>query len=265
MKNDEANEKYYDRVSQTYDEKQTISLKDYSVFLRQLKRIIKPDKIKQGSTVLDCGCGTGRGALKFAKMGCRVTASDISSKMVQKTVENAKNLEFEVEGVTADCISLPFKDNSFDFVTLSAALHHIEEVDKALKEFYRVLKPGGALLLIAEHKKSIIRPEWTQKRKYALSSKYDREVLKIEPLPVDLHIFKISELSKTLSNIGFSKIRTKSFFILSSLYRDLFLYSIHNKKIKNGLVNIFNWIDEWLLFWVPSVFRAMFSLSAWKK
>jgi len=144
-------------------------------------------------------------------------------------------------------------------------LHHIEVVEDALKEFYRVLKPGGALLLICEPKKTIIRPKWMQNYKDKLSAEYDAEVLKVESLAVDLHIFKIKNLSSNLTDIGFNRIKTKSFFTLSSIYRDLFLYKIKSKKLNAAFVNTFSWIDEWLLFWIPSAFRAMFSLAAWKE
>jgi len=90
------NKIYYDSVSKAYDKKQIISMKDYNIFLRQLRRVIKLDKIKAGSTVLDCGCGTGRGALKFAKMGCKVTATDISPEMVKICAKNAKDMVFEI-------------------------------------------------------------------------------------------------------------------------------------------------------------------------
>jgi len=56
---------------------------------------------------------------------------------------------FEWEGcdLVCDTLNLPFEDNSFDTVTLIACLNHIPEREKALKEAYRVLKPGGKILV----------------------------------------------------------------------------------------------------------------------
>jgi ubiquinone/menaquinone biosynthesis C-methylase UbiE len=51
---------------------------------------------------------------------------------------------------------LPFQDSSFDIVTAMGVLHHTPNIDKAIEEIYRVLKPGGKIVLMLYHKNSIL-------------------------------------------------------------------------------------------------------------
>jgi SAM-dependent methyltransferase len=99
--------------------------------------------------VLEVGCGTGHfwSALPVgAGRNLCLTISDLSSLMVEETVERARiNVEL-VTGVEADVQSLPFGNKSFDFVIANQMLYHSPEPIRALAEIRRVLRPDGTLL-----------------------------------------------------------------------------------------------------------------------
>lgn len=92
--------------------------------------------------VLEIGCGAGEASIYFAKKGANVTASDISSQMldVVKTLAQKENVCVK----TAKCTSTEIcaEDNSFDIVYAANILHHVE-LESTLIEVMRVLKPGG--------------------------------------------------------------------------------------------------------------------------
>lgn len=124
--------------------------------LGQIKRLrtmtIDQAKLKPGEAVLDVGCGTGGVTIPA---GQRVGAAgkafgiDPSPEMIsiarQKAHRKGLDIDFRVGVIEA----LPFPDASFDVVTSSLMMHHLPEHlrVKGLAEIYRVLKPGGRLLI----------------------------------------------------------------------------------------------------------------------
>ena len=77
------------------------------------------------------------------EIGAGVSVTDISPGMVEVAVRNGARCGFEVEGKVADAETLPFGDESFDLVVGHAVLHHIPDVEQALREALRVLRPGS--------------------------------------------------------------------------------------------------------------------------
>lgn len=103
-----------------------------------------------GARVLDIGCGPGwlwsQGKAAFPG-GLSLTLADLSPGMVGEAVEAARGAGHyaEVEGVVADAATLPFADGSFDAVLACHMLYHLPDAATALREFRRVLRPGGTL------------------------------------------------------------------------------------------------------------------------
>ena len=91
--------------------------------------------------VLEAGCGTGELAERVLReLGAEVVAVDISSRMVALTA--ARGIDARV----ADVQALPFEDAEFDVAVANWVLHHAADVDVALGELARVLRPGGRLV-----------------------------------------------------------------------------------------------------------------------
>lgn len=93
--------------------------------------------------VLEIGCGTGLFTQELAQTGHTIVAIDISEALIRKAKERvtAVNVSF----VPVNAYDTTFPSSSFDFIVGSSSLHHLE-VDKALNEFFRILKPGGRIL-----------------------------------------------------------------------------------------------------------------------
>jgi demethylmenaquinone methyltransferase/2-methoxy-6-polyprenyl-1,4-benzoquinol methylase/phosphoethanolamine N-methyltransferase len=110
-------------------------------------------QIKPGDVVLDVGCGTGELTLQArarAGTGGQVYGIDPVPAMIevsrQKVAQTERNIHFQV-GVIEE---LPFPDNHFDVVLSSLMMHHLpdELKQRGLVEIYRVLKPGGTLMIV---------------------------------------------------------------------------------------------------------------------
>lgn len=115
--------------------------------------IIRAAGAMPGMRVLDIACGSGEPSITMSKVvGPRgkVVATDLTEEMLAIVEENAKlqgitNIEFK----QADVMSLPFPDKSFDAVTCRYGVMYFPDVQKAMKEIYRVLKPASLVALVA--------------------------------------------------------------------------------------------------------------------
>jgi len=113
------------------------------IFRHDLYSRIGLQKIFAGKDVLDLGCGYGPDTINFSEFSKNVTGYDIEFNDLWKE-NKRKNIKF-VQGSSS---SLPFKDNSFDCVYLKDVLHHVEDINKSLKELKRVTKKGGSIIII---------------------------------------------------------------------------------------------------------------------
>jgi len=95
-----------------------------------------------GKRICDIGCGTGLLTWELAKRGARVSAIDISMEAVRITRERIKGFIGQVDVRQMDVCNLLYDDESFDIVTGTFILHHVD-IAKAASEISRVLKPGG--------------------------------------------------------------------------------------------------------------------------
>ena len=118
--------------------------------------------VRRGQKVLDLGGGTGDLTAKFSRIvgdSGQVILADINNSMLK--VGRSKLRDLGVVGnvgyVQANAEELPFPDDFFDCITISFCLRNVTDKDKALRSMYRVLKPGGRLLVL-EFSKPILEP-----------------------------------------------------------------------------------------------------------
>ena len=108
------------------------------------KNNISIDEIK-GKNVLDMGCGSGRFTIGFAQLGAKeVTGVDLGVTGIEIGRKATEELGLEnIKFIKNYILSLPFEDESFDFVFSKGVLHHTGDLEKGLNEFHRVMKKGG--------------------------------------------------------------------------------------------------------------------------
>ncbi len=148
--------------------------------------------------MLDMGCGGGRHAFELYRRGARVTAFDMDAEEL-KTVQSmfgAMELEGEVpegssaETVVGDALDLPFEDDTFDKIIAAEVMEHIPNDMQAMKELFRVLKPGGQV--------AVTVPSWLPERICWLLS----EAYHTAP-GGHVRIYTRAELEAKLKAIGF--------------------------------------------------------------
>lgn len=97
--------------------------------------------------VLDAGCGTGNFSLKLARMGYEVTGIDISPDMLDIARSKAIRSGYSIRFLKMDLTGLDFPDHSFDKVLSMAAWEFVPDPQRGFAELWRVLKPGGSLII----------------------------------------------------------------------------------------------------------------------
>ena len=108
----------------------------------------------RGRDVLEAGCGIGTDAAQFARAGATYTGIDFS-----RTALDLARRRFEIDDLAGTFLQesvtdLPFSDGSFDLVYSNGVIHHIPGTEQAVREFRRVLRPGGTALVMVYHRDS---------------------------------------------------------------------------------------------------------------
>ena len=117
---------------------------------------------RPGQRILDLGGGTGDLTAKFSRIvgdEGHVVLADINNSMLNVGRDKLRDhgIVGNVHYVQANAEELPFPDNYFDCITISFCLRNVTDKDKAIRSMFRVLKPGGRLLIL-EFSKPIIEP-----------------------------------------------------------------------------------------------------------
>jgi demethylmenaquinone methyltransferase/2-methoxy-6-polyprenyl-1,4-benzoquinol methylase len=140
-KSPEQVSKMFDDVAHAYDK--TNDLLSFGQAKLWRKKVLEKVDPQSGEKILDIAAGTGTSSMALKLPGVEVVAADFSKGMLAEGKKRYPELEF----VFADAMKLPFKNNEFDVVTMSFGLRNVQDRDKALGEFLRVLKPGGRLVI----------------------------------------------------------------------------------------------------------------------
>ena len=145
---------YHDWESASYEEKFSISYDqrciDYA--LGRLHKVVAPGE--RFGRVLEVGAGTGfftiNLALGGALEGAELEATDISTGMLEVCARNGEQHGLTIGTTPGDAEDLPYPDDHFDLVIGHAFIHHLPVPGRAIQEMYRVLAPGGRLVIAGE-------------------------------------------------------------------------------------------------------------------
>jgi demethylmenaquinone methyltransferase/2-methoxy-6-polyprenyl-1,4-benzoquinol methylase len=131
----------FDTVAEKYDvTNDVLSLGQDRLWRRA---VVKAVDAKRGERILDIAAGTGTSSEPWADQEIEVVPADFSLGMLRVGRRRRPDMAF----TAADAMSLPFADESFDVVTMSFGLRNVADAGTALREFLRVTRPGGRLLV----------------------------------------------------------------------------------------------------------------------
>ena len=199
----------FDEVAHAYDKtNDMLSFGQAKLWRRALLQKVNP---VSGERVLDIAAGTGTSSMALKKPGVDVVAADFSKGMLAEGKTRYPELEF----VFADAMKLPFKDAEFDVVTMSFGLRNVQDRNVALKEFLRVLKPGGRLVICEfSHVSGLLGIFYRLYLKLVLpvlSRLASKNPAAYSYLSESIAAWpKQPELAKDISNAGFSKTQWKN-------------------------------------------------------
>jgi demethylmenaquinone methyltransferase / 2-methoxy-6-polyprenyl-1,4-benzoquinol methylase len=196
----------FDRIAPVYDAMNRVMTAGLD---RSWRRLTVEAVVQPGDRVLDACCGTGDLAVAAEREGGIVTGLDFSSAML----ERARRKSDTVDWVEGDLLALPFDDESFDAATVGFGVRNVGDLDVALGELRRVLRPRGLLAIL-----EITQPRGALRPFFALW--FDRVVPllgKILPggmaytyLPASVRRFPgAEELTAQLERQGFEQVRVR--------------------------------------------------------
>ena len=122
------------------------------------KWIFSKINLQENERILELGCGTGQLWLENysnVPSTCSIVLSDFSQKMLNKAKENLKPLNLPINFKVLDAQKIPYRNQDFDVVIGCHMLYHIPNIDKALVEISRVVKPNGRFITTTVSKNHI--------------------------------------------------------------------------------------------------------------
>lgn len=131
----------FDQVADRYDLMNGVMSMGQHLYWRA--QTVKAVEAAPGQRILDIAAGTGTSSEPFADLGADVVAADLSEGMLEVGRKRRPDITF----VQADVTDLQFEDEEFDAVTMSYGLRNVADYPRALRELYRVTKPGGRIVI----------------------------------------------------------------------------------------------------------------------
>lgn len=180
---------YYNRKANDWDSISSYAFGDEFFDREDIRRVLRVVDIKKGERILDAGCGTGRYAIEFARLGARVLAVDASEKMIAIAREKAADngLDTGIEFLIADIEDM--KPKGVDRVFFCKTFEHLSRPWMALEE---LSKRSDEVIIVAYNGSSlpgmihnvIRRLSWLNESNLL---KKLREVLRLDYVPLNYH------------------------------------------------------------------------------
>lgn len=182
--------------------------------------------------IIDVGCGIGGSTLYLArKLGSKATGITLSPVQTSRAKEraSAKDLQDRVQFEVANALDMPFEDNTFDLVWSLESGEHMPDKTKFLQECYRVLQPGGKLILAT----------WCHRETNSLAGELTsdeiehlQEIYRVYCLP---YVISLSEYRAIALNCGFNNLQADDWSMAVAPFWDVVIDSAIAPKAIMGL------------------------------
>lgn len=185
----------YDKTAETYGSEYLTPAGNY--FMKyKIETILELGDFKDCNKILEVGCSNGAYTFEFNKLGYFMYGLDLSDKNIEFAKKKAEqNKVSNVEFYTGDAEALPFEDNLFDGTISISTLRYVPNIQNAVNEIYRVLKPGKRAVLDFPNKNS---PWFNYLKPRVLKRRHIH----------DNH-YTTAEIRRLFSNAGFKEIKIK--------------------------------------------------------
>lgn len=213
--------KMFDALAERYDlMNDVLSAGQVRLWRKQVQRIVAAGP---GDRVLDLAAGTGTSSRSFAESGATTVACDFSLGMLRAgntRMATSDPLRTKTRGqvsfVAGDALRLPFRDESFDVVTISFGLRNVHGARDALAEMHRVTRPGGRLV-VCEFSRITVPPLDMLYRRYltgalpAIARRVARNPQAYDYLAESIGDWPAQrELADTIRSAGWSAVRWRN-------------------------------------------------------
>lgn len=222
---------YHDFEAGTYEAKFGISYDEHVIDYARARFVKAVPEGRVEGRVLELGAGTGFFTVNLALAECiagELHCSDISRGMLEVCRRNGADHDLDLRTREADAENLPYDDDTFDLVLGHAFIHHLPLPGRAFQEAFRVLRPGGRLVIAGEPtywgdristvvKRTVYRgframtrvPGLGHLRRADLREGDDDEAAVLASLEheVDLHTFHPDEVERMAAIAGFDPVR----------------------------------------------------------
>ena len=207
---------HYDVDADAIDDPSNLDPSRHHSEKRRMEALVRWLPLAPGVRVLDVGCGAGWFAQQCAAAGATVWATDLSLKGVREA-----RARYPAAGLfqMGDIYLLPFAGAAFDLVLLSEVLEHLEDLDRALGEVVRVLRPGGMILISVPHREKIIQHLCIHCNRFT-------------PANAHLHSFDAASLKKCLHSNGL--VPRKQTFLNNKLL-ELIRFPMRSARLPHGV------------------------------
>ena len=139
----------FNNIAHRYDFlNEVLSLGIHKLWRKKAISLLASEKPK---SILDVATGTGDFAIEALKLSPnKITGIDVSEKMLEigKEKIKRKNIDGKIELIKGDSENLLFEENTFDAITVGFGVRNFENLEKGLSEMFRILKPGGTMVIL---------------------------------------------------------------------------------------------------------------------
>lgn len=196
-----------------------------------IEELLKWTGVQQAENILDVGCGIGGSSLYLAeKFNARATGITLSPVQAARATQRAREagLDTRTQFQVADAQATPFADNSFDLVWSLESGEHMPDKTKFMQECYRVLKPGGTLIMVTWCHRPIDNSPLT-----ADEQKHLQDIYRVYCLP---YVISLPEYEAIARQLSLQNLRTADWSQAVAPFWNVVINSVFTPKAILGLL-----------------------------